>query len=99
MESYWGNILNKRLTRRRAIAATGAATGAAAFLAACGGGDSGGGSGTGGGASGAAVDSKNITDGYLAKADTDAKKGGNIGFIYSDSPNLDILTNALEYAG
>jgi peptide/nickel transport system substrate-binding protein len=99
MENYWGNILNKRLTRRRAIAATSAATGAAAFLAACGGGDSDGGGGTGGGGSGAAVDTKGITDGYLAKADTDARKGGNIGFIYTDSPNLDILTNALEYAG
>ena len=100
MENYWGNILNKRLTRRRAIAATSAATGAAAFLAACGGGDGDSGGGTGGGGgSGAAVDTKGITDGYLARADADAKKGGNIGFIYTDSPNLDILTNALEYAG
>ena len=100
MENYWGNILNKRLTRRRAIAATGAATGAAAFLAACGGSDSNGGGGTGGGGgSGAAIDTKGITDGYLARADADAKKGGTIGFIYTDSPHLNILTNALEYAG
>ena len=39
--SYWNRVLDKRLTRRRAIAATGATSAAAALLAACGGGDSG----------------------------------------------------------
>jgi peptide/nickel transport system substrate-binding protein len=42
MSSYWSDVLEKRLSRRRALAATGATTAAAAFLAACGGGDSGG---------------------------------------------------------
>ena len=37
--SYWNKVLDSRLSRRRAIAATGALGGAAAFLAACGGGD------------------------------------------------------------
>jgi peptide/nickel transport system substrate-binding protein len=40
-ESYWSNVLSRRLTRRRALAATGATSFAAALLAACGGGGSG----------------------------------------------------------
>ena len=39
MASYWSKVLDQRVTRRRAIAATGMTAGAAAFLAACGGGD------------------------------------------------------------
>ncbi|HLF77410.1 MAG TPA: ABC transporter substrate-binding protein [Dehalococcoidia bacterium] len=39
--SYWSTVLGKRLSRRRAIAATGGTAAAAAFLAACGGSDSG----------------------------------------------------------
>ena len=39
MQNYWNKVLDKRITRRRAIAATGVTAGAAAFLAACGGGD------------------------------------------------------------
>ena len=38
---YWTNVLSARLSRRRAIAATGAAGLGAAFLAACGGSDRG----------------------------------------------------------
>jgi ABC-type transport system substrate-binding protein len=37
--NYWSRILQRRLTRRRAIAITAGAAGAAALLAACGGGD------------------------------------------------------------
>jgi peptide/nickel transport system substrate-binding protein len=37
--NYWDKVLNKRLTRRRAITATGTTAAAAAFLAACGGDD------------------------------------------------------------
>jgi peptide/nickel transport system substrate-binding protein len=37
--TYWDRVLQSRLTRRRAIAATGASAAGAAFLAACGGGD------------------------------------------------------------
>ena len=36
--NYWDKVLDSRLTRRRALAATGATAAAAAFLAACGGG-------------------------------------------------------------
>src|SRR6187397_3159773 len=45
MSDYWHNILNNRITRRRALVATGATAASAAFLAACGGGsdDKGGG--------------------------------------------------------
>src|SRR5688572_30468486 len=37
---YWSRILDRRLTRRRALAASGTAGLSAAFLAACGGNDS-----------------------------------------------------------
>jgi len=91
MDSYWNRVLNQRLTRRRALAASGMA-GAAAFLAACGG---------GGDSSGTEPEpqssSSGISGGYLKKGD--GKRGGTMGFIYTNSPNLDILTNALEYAG
>jgi ABC-type transport system substrate-binding protein len=40
--SYWNQVLEQRLSRRRAIAGTGAVAASAAFLAACGGSDSGG---------------------------------------------------------
>jgi ABC-type transport system substrate-binding protein len=42
MSSYWSRVLERRLSRRRALAATGGFAAAAAFLAACGGDDSGG---------------------------------------------------------
>jgi len=42
MASYWNKVLDNRVTRRRAMAATGMTAAAAAFLAACGGGDDGG---------------------------------------------------------
>jgi peptide/nickel transport system substrate-binding protein len=47
--SYWDQVLNKRISRRRGLAGVGAGTAAAAFLAACGGDDDDGGSGTGDG--------------------------------------------------
>lgn len=55
--SYWDRVLNQRVTRRRAIGATGALTASAAFLAACGGDDdddapSGGSGGSSSGSSG-----------------------------------------------
>jgi len=112
-------VVNRRLSRRRALAATGALTASAAFLAACGGDDdddddagtgssgspgsgSSGSSGAGSGGSsggGAATITEGITDGYLKKADGPGVRGGTMGFLYADSPNLDLLTNALEYAG
>jgi ABC-type transport system substrate-binding protein len=39
MSDYWNSILNNRISRRRAIVATGATAASAAFLAACGGSD------------------------------------------------------------
>ena len=41
MNSYWNRVLDRRITRRRALAATGATAMGAAFLAACGGGGDG----------------------------------------------------------
>jgi peptide/nickel transport system substrate-binding protein len=103
MDSYWNKVLKGRVSRRRFIAVTGASAGAAAFLAACGGGgdDDGGDSGTsdGGGGGQQPQTSTGISKGYLKAGTTGAKTGGMMGFIYTDSPNLDILTNALEYAG
>lgn len=48
MRSYWDKAVNQRMSRRRALVATGSVTGAAAFLAACGS-DSGGSTATGNG--------------------------------------------------
>jgi len=47
-DNYWSRVLDGRISRRRALAATGAMAASAAFLAACGGSDSGssGGGGT-----------------------------------------------------
>ncbi|HLF72442.1 MAG TPA: ABC transporter substrate-binding protein [Dehalococcoidia bacterium] len=47
MASYWDSVLTSRISRRRALAATGATAAGAALLAACGGGDDGGDSGGG----------------------------------------------------
>ena len=44
MANYWHKVLERRMSRRRAIAATGAVGASAAFLAACGGDDDSGGS-------------------------------------------------------
>jgi peptide/nickel transport system substrate-binding protein len=45
--SYWQSVLDRRVSRRRALTATGATTSAAAFLAACGSDDGGSGTSTG----------------------------------------------------
>jgi len=80
MASYWARTLEKRVTRRRAIAATGAVGAAAAFLAACGGGDEGGDGATGG--------SKD-TSGLLAKIEDttkNAKRGGIMKWTQASEP-------------
>ena len=47
MSNYWSTVLNRRLSRRRAISTTGATAASAAFLAACGGEDDSGSSSSG----------------------------------------------------
>src|SRR5436189_3029033 len=78
-------MTTNRVSRRRALAAAGAVSMAAARAAACGGGSS---SGTG----------EKSGQGQQSESGP-AQKGGTVGFIYTDSPHLNILTNALEYAG
>lgn len=82
MDSYWNKVLERRISRRRALQATGAATAAAAFLAACGGDDdddagSGSASGssgtTGGGGAAPTVESSLITP---LEPDTNVQRGG-----------------------
>ena len=66
--SYWNKVLDRRVSRRRTLAATGATALGAAFLAACGGDDneSGGGGGGGGGKD---------TSGLLAKREDTTQAG------------------------
>jgi peptide/nickel transport system substrate-binding protein len=71
MANYWNKALNRRLSRRRAMAATGAFGAAAAFLAACGGGDS-----SGGGGSGAAPSGSNSLVTEIKDESKNAIKGG-----------------------
>jgi peptide/nickel transport system substrate-binding protein len=100
MDSYWNKVLDARVSRRRLLAATGMGASAAAFLAACGGGSDDDDSTSGDETQGTTPQtSTGITKGYLKAGVTGAKTGGTMGFFYTDSPNLDILTNALEYAG
>jgi peptide/nickel transport system substrate-binding protein len=113
VQNYWNKVLTTRTTRRRALASSALTAGAAAFLAACGSGDddpspstgssTGGSTGVSTGANGATgaqlTTSEGIEQGYLKRTTETGKPGGTMGFIYADSPNLDILTNALEYAG
>jgi peptide/nickel transport system substrate-binding protein len=81
--SYWESTLKSRVSRRRAMAATGAFAAAAAFLAACGGDDDNGGDGGGG------------DSGLVAKyEDTlkQAKSGGILKeYTNSEPANLDAM--------
>ena len=96
--SYWDKVLNRRIGRRRAIAATGALTASAAFLAACGGDDdddddSGGGSGGGSGASPTATTASGSSGGGSSgSTDTGApKSGGTLTFPMRTEPvHLDL---------
>jgi peptide/nickel transport system substrate-binding protein len=84
--NYWNQFTNQRVSRRRVLAATGGLSVSAAILAACGGGSS-------------DVPSGQKTGQGQQAESGPAQKGGTMGFIYTDSPHLNILTNALEYAG
>src|SRR5436190_1465886 len=85
MAGYWQQFTSNRVSRRRVLAASGAVSMAAAIAAACGGG-------------GSSTTSEKSGQGQQPESGP-AQKGGTIGFIYTDSPHLNILTNALEYAG
>jgi peptide/nickel transport system substrate-binding protein len=73
-KNYWNNVLNKRLSRRRAIAATGTTAAAAAFLAACGGGDD----DDGGSSSGGSTNGGSTSGGGGGTTDTGPKVGGKL---------------------
>jgi peptide/nickel transport system substrate-binding protein len=93
MGNYWTGLEAKRLSRRRAIAATGAVAAAAALLAACGGGgDSGGESGETGLLTNAVDTTKQAKRGGIMKSRS-----------HGDPPTLDIFTannphNAINHA-
>jgi ABC-type transport system substrate-binding protein len=84
MQSYWNKVLNRRLSRRRAIIGSSALTASAAFLAACGGDDDddgGSSSSTGGnaGSSGGSGSSGSESSGLVYKPEdttSKAKAGG-----------------------
>src|SRR5689334_887522 len=79
--SYWNSVLNNRLNRRRALAATGGLGAAAAFLAACGGGDSK--SDDGGNKSSLVTDPVDTTK--------QAKRGGTLKWFAGNEPaHLDV---------
>ena len=78
MSSYWSSALQRRLSRRQAIAATSIGAAGALFLAACGGGDDDGG------------EKKSASGQLTTPADTtkEAKRGG----VWLGSHNADIQT-------
>jgi ABC-type transport system substrate-binding protein len=77
MQSYWTKALQGRLSRRRAIAATGTTALGAAFLAACGGSDSGGSSSSGG---------STDKSGLLAKKEDTSKQAKMGGTLITTNP-------------
>jgi ABC-type transport system substrate-binding protein len=80
LASYWSRTLEKRLTRRRALAATGMTAAAAAFLAACGGSDDDGGT---------PDSTQGDTSGLLAKVEDtskNAKPGGVMKWVQGNEP-------------
>jgi ABC-type transport system substrate-binding protein len=87
LASYWNSVLDRRISRRRALAATSAGALGAAFLAACGGddGDSGGG--------GSTAPQSNLPDSILKPVDTSksAKRGGVWkSYLVRDPQNFDL---------
>jgi peptide/nickel transport system substrate-binding protein len=93
MENYWHKTLARRISRRRALAATGAGALGAAFLAACGGDDNGGsGGGSGTDRSGLLTEAKDTT--------SSAKQGGVWPHYVTDEVRtMDPLNNASAGTG
>ena len=99
MQSYWESVTRRRVARRRILAGGAGLSLSAIALAAlgCGSGDdddepSGGTGTTGGGATGGA------STGSTGTSAETPKTGGTYGDTYTSSNNLNILTNASEYA-
>jgi peptide/nickel transport system substrate-binding protein len=91
MSNYWSSVLDRRINRRRALAATGAMTAGAALLAACGGSDSGGSSGG---------NSAKKSSLVLDPEDTSkqAKKGGVLkDRNFGDPPSLDVIQATVSW--
>src|SRR4051794_7991507 len=83
MDNYWATFTQRRLSRRRALAAGGATIAGAAFLAACGGGSDSGSSGSKGAGESSLV-TKPVED------MTGAKRAGTLKVFHtSDPPTLD----------
>jgi peptide/nickel transport system substrate-binding protein len=95
MQSYWDKFVNRRVSRRRAIAATGALTASAAFLAACGGDDN---DDDDAETPSATSPSGQATPSGSPSGGSSVQMGGTYGDTYTSSNNLNILTNASEYA-
>ena len=76
--SYWTEVTNRRLSRRRALAATGALSGAAALLAACGGSDD-------GGSTGGLTDSSGLLT-EVRDATSEARRGGTMKWSNASEP-------------
>ena len=97
--NYWTKMLDGRISRRRALVATGAAGLSAAFLAACGGSDSGSGGSSAGGTPAAGSDKNSLVT-KVVDTTKSAKKGGTkkwyIGADVNQGFDVHIGSSAME---